>query len=140
MTYKKIFNLKYFLGILIVALFICLFFSQTIYLKNLPEVTAVLPVEKNLDMEKKVTLVPKQTIFDFGDGRFVFQIKKRKGILGDEYYVYKLNVQVGETVNEMTQIISGMEYLEPIVLSSDKELDDDSIVQLKNEKDFLVDY
>lgn len=143
MKIRKIVNLKNLLGLLIMALFICLFFSKTIYTNNLPKVVAELPRNvsdtESSDSEKKI-LIPVKAMFDDGDGKFVFQIKKRQGILGDEYYLYKLKIQTRDFDDEHKIVTSGMEYLEPVVLSSSKRLNDGMLINVLNENDFFVDY
>lgn len=141
---NKIINLKTFGAILIIALAVCLFMSKTIYTKNLPTVTAALPASGALNSDdnsnENSILVPNEAIFDDGNGKYVYQIKKRKGILGDEFYLYALKVQLGNSDETNTLVIGGMEYLEPVVISSNKPLADDTIVKVDNENDFYVDY
>lgn len=139
---RKIINLKSIMGFLILVIFTCLFFSKTIYSKSIPEVTATLPYEGKIgrsnDTQESDIILPKKSVFSDGEGSYVFQIKKRKGILGDEYYLYQLRVQTGESDDENVALTNGMEYLEPVTLPYNEDFEDGMVVRVKNENDFFV--
>ncbi len=84
------------------------------------------------------TLVPNGAVNQDNDGYFIYQVKKRKGVLGDEYYAEKVYVYIGDSDNENTVIVKGMDYFEPIVLLSDKPFSDDETIKVENEGDFFA--
>jgi hypothetical protein len=83
------------------------------------------------------TLVPNAAINQDSDGYFLYQIKRRKGIMGEEYYVDRLDVFVGDSDYQHTSIIRGVTFFEPMVLSSNKPLSAGLTVSLKNPGDFF---
>ena len=83
------------------------------------------------------TLVPSGAINQDNDGYFLYQIKRRRGIMGDEYYLERLNVFLGDSDYQNTAILRGITFFEPIVLSSNKILDSGITVSLKNPEDFF---
>ena len=82
-------------------------------------------------------LVPSGALNQDNDGYFVYQIKRRKGIMGDEYYVERLNVFIGDSDRQNTAIVRGITFFEPIVLTSSKMLSAGLAVTLKNAEDFF---
>jgi hypothetical protein len=83
------------------------------------------------------TLVPSGAINQDNDGYFVYQIKRRRGIMGQEYYVERLNIYIGDSDNQNTSVVRGMTFFEPIVLVSSKALSAGDTVSLKNPEDFF---
>jgi hypothetical protein len=83
------------------------------------------------------TLVPKSAINQDNDGYFLYQIKRRKGIMGDEYYLERLDIFSGDSDRRNTAVIRGIAFFEPIVLASSKALSAGNTVTLKNPEDFL---
>jgi multidrug efflux pump subunit AcrA (membrane-fusion protein) len=83
------------------------------------------------------TLVPNSAVNQDNDGCFVYQIKRRKGIMGDEYYLERLDIFIGDADRTSTAVIRGITFFEPIVLSSDKALQAGLTVSLKNAEDFF---
>jgi multidrug efflux pump subunit AcrA (membrane-fusion protein) len=83
------------------------------------------------------TLVPSSAINRDNDGYFLYQIKRRKGIMGDEYYLERLNIFIGDSDHRNTQVVRGITFFEPIVLVSNKSLSAGINVTLKNPEDFF---
>ena len=91
--------------------------------------------EKNTG--SSMILVPNSSVFQDNDGYFLYQIKRRKGIMGDEYYLERLNIYTGDSDHQNTAVIRGITFLEPIVLASSKALSAGDTVTLKNAEDFF---
>ncbi|MDR0600268.1 MAG: HlyD family secretion protein [Treponema sp.] len=83
------------------------------------------------------TLVPNSAVNQDNDGYFVYQIKRRKGIMGDEYYLERLNIFTGDSDREKTAVIRGITFFEPVVSSSNKVLASGVTVSLQNAGDFF---
>jgi multidrug resistance efflux pump len=83
------------------------------------------------------TLVPTGCVNQDSDGYFLYQIKRRRGVMGEEYYVERLNVFLGDSDYRNTAIVRGITFFEPVVLSSDKPLSAGLPVVLKNPGDFF---
>ena len=83
-------------------------------------------------------LVPNGAVHKDSDGYFLYQIKQRQGILGDEYYVAKQSVYIGDSDNENTIITKGVGFFDPIVTLSNKALSENNTVKVKNEEDFFA--
>ena len=84
-------------------------------------------------------MVPNGALNMDSDGYFLYQVKRRDGMLGKEFYVQKLNVYIGDNDDEYTIISKGITFFEPIVLISDKGLSEGKVVKLENAGDFFVD-
>jgi len=95
----------------------------------------------NITFEKtsntSFTLVPNRAINQDNDGYFLYQIKRRRGILGMEYYIERLNIFIGDSDNQNTAIIRGLTFFEPILLASNKPLSAGMAVTLRNAEDFF---
>jgi len=83
------------------------------------------------------TLVPNSAINQDNDGYFLYLIKRRKGIMGEEYYLERLNIFLGDSDHQNTAVIRGITFFEPIVLTSNKALSAGLTVSLKNPEDFF---
>jgi multidrug efflux pump subunit AcrA (membrane-fusion protein) len=83
------------------------------------------------------TLVPSSAINRDNDGYFLYQIKRRRGIMGNEYYLERLNIIIGDSDHQNTQVVRGITFFEPIVLVSSKALSAGATVVLKNPEDFF---
>jgi len=83
------------------------------------------------------TLVPSSAINRDNDGYFLYQIKRRRGIMGNEYYLERLNIFIGDSDHQSTQVVRGITFFEPIVLVSSKALSAGATVVLKNPEDFF---
>ena len=83
------------------------------------------------------TLVPNRAINQDNDGYFIYQIKRRSGFMGQEYYIERLNIFIGDSDHQNTSVIRGITFFEPIVLVSDKTLSSGLTVLLKNAGDFF---
>jgi hypothetical protein len=82
-------------------------------------------------------LVPTASINQDSNGYFLYRIKRRKGIMGEEYYVDRLDVFLGDSDYRNTAVIRGITFFEPLVLGSDKMLSPGIPVSLKNQGDFF---
>jgi multidrug efflux pump subunit AcrA (membrane-fusion protein) len=78
-------------------------------------------------------LVPNGALNRDAEGYFLYQIKRRDGILGKEFYTVKQRVYIGDADPEYTEITSGVTFFEPVALVSDKPFDEGETIQLKNE-------
>jgi multidrug efflux pump subunit AcrA (membrane-fusion protein) len=83
------------------------------------------------------TLVPNAALNQDNDGYFLNQIKRRKGILGEEYYAERLDVYIGDSDPANTAIIKGMSFFEPVILRSSKPVLSGDVVSLTNPGDFF---
>ena len=83
------------------------------------------------------TLVPNSAINQDNDGYFLYQIKRQKGIMGEEYRLERLNIYIGDSDHQNTAIIRGIAFFEPIVLVSNKALSPGITVSLKNPEGFF---
>jgi len=82
-------------------------------------------------------LVPNSAVNQDNDGYFLYQIKRRKGIMGNEYYLARLNIFIGDSDRQNTAVLRGLTFFDPIVLVSSKALSDGVTVSLKNPDDFF---
>jgi len=83
------------------------------------------------------TIVPNRAINQDNDGYFLYQIKRRRGIMGQEYYIDRLNIFIGDSDHQNTAVIRGITFFEPIVLVGDKSLQAGMTVNLRNADDFF---
>jgi multidrug efflux pump subunit AcrA (membrane-fusion protein) len=82
-------------------------------------------------------LVPNGAVNQDNDGYFLYQIKRRRGILGEEYYLERLDIFTGDSDHENTAVIRGITFFDPVALASDKALSPGITVALKNPGDFF---
>lgn len=90
------------------------------------------------ETEKSYTLIPNSAVNKDTTNYYVYTIKKRDGILGEEYYVEKTNIEVIDTDSKNSAISSEKLFLDPIVILSNKPFSDKGTVVLENEGDFYV--
>jgi multidrug efflux pump subunit AcrA (membrane-fusion protein) len=83
------------------------------------------------------TVVPNGALNQDNDGYFLNQIKRRDGMLGQEFFLERLNVQIGDSDRNGTAIIGGMRFLEPIALLSDRPVSPGDVIALENAGDFF---
>jgi len=83
------------------------------------------------------TLVANSAINQDNDGYFLYQIKRRRSIMGEEYYLERLNIFIGDSDRQNTAVLRGITFFEPVVLVSNKALDTGVTVSLKNPEDFF---
>ncbi|MEC1722556.1 HlyD family secretion protein [Schinkia azotoformans] len=95
-------------------------------------------IEFSKESTTSYTIVPNGAINKDTDGYFIYLIKKRKGMLGDEYYVKKAYVYIGSSDHDNTVITKGIDMFEPIVLLSDQPFSDGEIVKVENVGDFFA--
>lgn len=89
------------------------------------------------DSTTTYTLVANGALNKDNDGYFLYQLKRRDGIMGKEYYVDRLGVYIGDSDSSNTVIVQGINFFEPIVLTSDKSLSVGDTVSISNEGDFF---
>lgn len=78
------------------------------------------------------TIVSNSAVGQDSDGHFVYVLKEGKGPLGNEFYVEKVSVSIGDSDNIKTAILSGISLRDQVVSNSDKPLSDGSRVMLAN--------
>ena len=83
------------------------------------------------------TLVPNGALNQDNDGYFLNQVKRRDGIMGQEYYLERLDVYIGDSDSKHTAIVQGITFFEPIMLISDKPASAGDVVALSNVGDFF---
>lgn len=83
-------------------------------------------------------ILPNGAINKDNDGNYIYEIRKREGILGEEYYATVLRVIVGESDDTNTSITKGITFIEPIVIGSNKVFSNGETVQIKNEADIIA--
>jgi hypothetical protein len=57
--------------------------------------------------------------------------------MGEEYYLERLNIFIGDSDHQNTAVLRGITFFEPIVLVSNKALSAGLTVTLKNPGDFF---
>jgi len=82
-------------------------------------------------------LVPNGALNQDNDGYFVNQIKRRDGILGEEYYLERLDVYIGDSDSKNTAILQGITFFEPIALISDQPIAPGDVISVSNVGDFF---
>ncbi|MEW9122078.1 MAG: efflux RND transporter periplasmic adaptor subunit [Thermotaleaceae bacterium] len=87
-------------------------------------------IRKNVGSHK--VLVSNSTLGQDASGYFVYVLKDSKGPLGNEFYVEKVTVSIGDSDNLKTAILSGISANDKVVSNSDKPLSDGSRVILAN--------
>jgi biotin carboxyl carrier protein len=84
------------------------------------------------------TLVPNGAINQDNEGYFLYQIRRRDGMLGKEYYLARVSVYIGDSDNKNTVIVKGITFFEPLLLTSDKPVAAGDVVKLANVGDFFA--
>jgi len=84
-------------------------------------------------------LIPNGALNRDGDGYFVYTIERRKGIMGNEYFVRKESVYIGDSDSENTVVTSSLNSFRPVVLLSSKPFSEKDTVRITNEGDFFAD-
>jgi len=82
-------------------------------------------------------LVPNNAVNRDGDGYFLNQVRRRRGILGDEFFTERLRVYIGASDAENTAIIHGITFFEPLAVTSDRPFSERETIRLRNEADFF---
>lgn len=84
------------------------------------------------------TLVPNSSLGRDGEGYFLNQVRRRRGVLGDEFYTRRMRVIPGDSDNQNTAIIQGLAlFLEPIVATSERPFAEGQGIRIRNEEDFF---
>ncbi len=87
--------------------------------------------------ETTYTLIPNGALNQDNNGYFINQVKRRNGIMGQEYYLERLDVYIGDSDAKNTVIVRGITFFEPIMLISDKPATAGDVVVLSNVGDFF---
>ena len=87
---------------------------------------------------ESAVLVPNSAIGRDGDGYFISQVRRRRGILGQGFYTRRVRVIVGDSDDQHTAIIQGITFFEPIVSLSDRAFGEGQGIRLRNEGDFFA--
>jgi len=82
-------------------------------------------------------LVPNSAINRDSNGYFINQIRRRRGILGTEYFAERLGIYIGDSDTENTAVIRGINFFEPISIASDRAFVEGQTIRLRNESDFF---
>lgn len=83
-------------------------------------------------------LVPNGALQVDSKGYFLYQIKRREGMIGQEFYIQKLRVYIGDNDDENTAVIKGLSFAEPVTLYSSKPFSEGQAIALSNETDFFA--
>ena len=87
-------------------------------------------IRKNMGSHK--VLVSNSAVGQDTSGYFVYVLKDSKGPLGNEFYVEKVSVSIGDSDNLITAVLSGIGSNDKVVSNSDKPLSDGSRVMMAN--------
>lgn len=86
------------------------------------------------DIKKNIgsynALVSNSAVGQDNDGYFVYVLKEKDGPLGNEFYVEKVSISIGDSDNTKTAVLSGITAADKVVSNSDKPLSDGSPVML----------
>ena len=93
--------------------------------------------EKKSDQTQ--TLVPNGAVNQDSNGYFLYQIKRRNGMLGKEFYAEKQRIYIGDSDADNTVVLSGIGFFEPVVLSANSTFEERQTLTLLNEGDFFED-
>jgi len=85
-------------------------------------------IKKNIGSYK--TLVSNSAVGQDIIEYFVYVLKERKGPLGNEFYVQKVTVSIGDSDNTKTVVLSGINAMDKVISDSDKPLADGSPVMI----------
>lgn len=89
------------------------------------------------ESETGYILVPNAAVCKDQDGTYLKQVKRREGIMGDEYYLDRIDIYTGDSDAKNTVVAQGVTFLEPVLLYSDKTAETGDVVLLKNAGDFF---
>jgi len=90
--------------------------------------TGTANIKKNIGSYN--ALVSNSAVGQDSGGYFVYVLKERKGPLGNELFVEKVSVAIGDSDNLKTAVLSGISEMDKVVSQSDKPLSDGSGVIL----------
>ena len=82
-------------------------------------------------------LVPNAAVGRDGQGHFINVVRRRSGILGNEFYSRRVRVLIGESDAHNTEIVQGITMFEPVIILSDRPFDENQSIRLRNEVDFF---
>ncbi len=110
-------------------------YQFTSYLENSKEDLKIgqkVDVKVRRESRQYKTLVPNSSIVDEGGRKYVFLLKERKGVLGTETYVQKVEITVQEEADLYSAVsLNGFAGDEKIVVFSSKALSDGLQVKLR---------
>jgi hypothetical protein len=86
------------------------------------------------DIKKSIgsynVLVPNSVVGQDNYGFFVYVLKEREGPLGNEFYIERVSVSIGDSDNTKTAVLSGIYDSDKVISESDKQLSDGSPVMV----------
>jgi hypothetical protein len=88
--------------------------------------------------ERNERLAPNGAVMQDSQGHFLYRIKQRRGVLGNEYYTEKIRIYIGDSDNTNTVILNDIGFFEPVVLSSNKPFSEGDTITLRNAGDFFA--
>lgn len=105
---------------------------------NLPEDTGIPglsgTISRSESGEKYRLCIPPSAVYAMNDTNFVYVLKEREGILGQEYYVDQANVRVLDRNESWVAVDDGMLDKDTLVIaSSTKEFDKGDVVRWEKE-------
>lgn len=86
------------------------------------------------DIKKSIgsynVLVSNSAVGQDNYGFFVYVLKEREGPLGNEFYIEKVSVSIGDSDNTKTAVLSGVNNSDKVISDSDRQLSDGSTVMV----------
>jgi HlyD family secretion protein len=77
------------------------------------------------------SLLPSGAVRSDEQSSYVLVVKEKKGVLGNEFYVQRANVQVGNSDDTHTEIVNGLGPLDKVVASGNKPVSDGDRVMIQ---------
>jgi HlyD family secretion protein len=77
------------------------------------------------------SLLPSGAVRSDSQSSYVLVVKEKKGVLGNEFYVQRANVQVGNSDDTHTEIVNGLGPLDKVVASGNKPVSDGDRVMIQ---------
>lgn len=81
-------------------------------------------------------LVPNGAVNQDNEGYYLYVIRKRKGLMGDEYFIDRQGVYIGDSDSQNTAI-EGWFIAEPVMVTSNKAVSAGESIILENASDFF---
>jgi len=88
--------------------------------------------------ERNERLVPNGAVQQDSQGHFLYRIKQRRGVLGNEFYAERMQIYIGGSDNTNTVILNDIGFFEPVVLSGNKPFAEGDTLVLRNAGDFFA--
>ena len=84
------------------------------------------------------TLVPNTAINRGADGYFVNQVRRRTGVMGEEFFTEQIPVYLGESDGSYTVVLRGITFFQPVVVASSRSFAPGETVELNDQASFLI--